>query len=217
MDQERPTARIGRPARTEGEKHTKEKIFEAAADLFAKQGYDKTSVREIAKAVGLTESAIYRHYPGKEAILEAIFAIAEEFIFTPLPIEQNEGEYAGESIFKGLLLPLPEIIRAAPMVHKIMRIMYFEMQHNQKIEDYFKKVYVDKATDYLEAIFRKQIQSGKIRPCDPRALARIFNAFRSEWTVQHFIMGSRKPIANEELKKDLEGPIKFFEQFLIPG
>jgi AcrR family transcriptional regulator len=217
MDNERAAAKIGRPARVQGEKHTKEKIFEAASELFAKQGYDRTSIRQIAKSVGLTESAVYRHYPGKEAILEAIFAYAESYIFTPLPIEQNQGEYAGESIFKGLLLPLPEIIKAAPIVTRIARIMYSEMYHNSKIHDYFRQAYVIKADDYLEALFKKQIELGKIRSCDPRSLARIFNAFRSEWVVQNFIMENEQPLDVATLKKDLEAPIKFFEQLLIPA
>ncbi len=69
--------KTGRPAKIPGEKHTREKIFDAAVDLFAEHGYDRTTVRDIAKAVGVTESAVYRHYPGKDAILEAIFEYVE--------------------------------------------------------------------------------------------------------------------------------------------
>ena len=53
--------------------NTKEKIFEAALDLFSKKGYDSVSLREIADNVGIKKSSIYSHYPSKEAILMDIF------------------------------------------------------------------------------------------------------------------------------------------------
>jgi AcrR family transcriptional regulator len=226
MDDKRPNTKIGRPAAVPGEKHTREKIFNAAIDLFAKEGYDRTSVRQIAESVGLTESAIYRHYPGKEAILEAIFAYAESRIYTPLPVEgnldgqdrggRNEAGHENVSIFRGLLAPLPEIISADPGVVKIVRIMYSEIHHNAKIRLYFRKEYVDRADDYLEELFRQCMEKGAIRACDPRALAQVFNAFRAEWAFKTYIVDHEETIDIDALKKNLETTILFFEQLLVP-
>jgi AcrR family transcriptional regulator len=52
----------GRPALVPGEKSTKEKIFDAAVELFAERGYDGVSIRDIAKAVGIRESSVYKHF-----------------------------------------------------------------------------------------------------------------------------------------------------------
>ncbi|NPA29007.1 MAG: TetR/AcrR family transcriptional regulator, partial [Epsilonproteobacteria bacterium] len=54
------------------QENTKQKIVEAAIDLIAEQGYKGASVRKIARAVGIRESAIYNHYENKEAILKSI-------------------------------------------------------------------------------------------------------------------------------------------------
>ncbi len=54
------------------EKSTRELIFEKAVKLFAEKGYHGTSMRELAKAVGIKESSIYNHFNGKSAIMEAI-------------------------------------------------------------------------------------------------------------------------------------------------
>lgn len=51
---------------------TKEKIVETALDLFSQRGYDGVSVRDIARAVGIRESSLYNHFPGKRAIFDAI-------------------------------------------------------------------------------------------------------------------------------------------------
>ena len=50
----------------------KQKIMEVAADLFAKKGYTETSVRELADAAGISSSALYYHFPSKNAVLELI-------------------------------------------------------------------------------------------------------------------------------------------------
>lgn len=217
MDKARRPSRMGRPVRTEGGKPTKDRIFEAAIDLFSRKGYDRTSVRQIAKAVGLTESAVYRHYPNKDAILEAIFAFAEKSIYTPLPIEEDLGGRGGMSLFRGLLAPLPAVIGAEASIVKIARIMYAEMLHDPKIRRYFQEAYVKKADDHLEALFRRGMERGVVRACDPRALARVFNAFRSEWAFQTYVLEHGKPIDPGQAEKDLEASIRFFEQFLVPG
>ena len=46
----------------------KGEILDAALDVFAERGYDGGSMREIASRVGVSEPALYRHFPGKEAL-----------------------------------------------------------------------------------------------------------------------------------------------------
>lgn len=51
---------------------TKERILEAALTLFAENGYDGTSVEQIATEVGIKAPSLYKHYKGKEDILNAL-------------------------------------------------------------------------------------------------------------------------------------------------
>ena len=53
---------------------TKAELMSAALRLFAAHGYEGTSVRAIARAVGLSESALYAHFDSKRAIFEAVLA-----------------------------------------------------------------------------------------------------------------------------------------------
>ncbi len=50
---------------------TRRELLEASLELFAEQGYFATSLRDIGRAVGIRESAIYHHFAGKEALFEA--------------------------------------------------------------------------------------------------------------------------------------------------
>ena len=51
---------------------TKERILETALELFAQSGYLGTSMSDIAARLGITKAALYKHYAGKQEILDRI-------------------------------------------------------------------------------------------------------------------------------------------------
>jgi len=208
--------KMGRPNKLEGEKSTKAKIFDAAIELFANKGFKGTSVREIANALGLTEGAVYRHFSSKDEILESIFAYTKEQVYMPLPIEQTLGTFQGQSIFRGLLEPLPNLIMNDPYLRKIGRIMFNEMNQNEKIGQYYLNEYTNKATDYIIVLFEKCMEAGSIRQCDVKSLALVFNSFRNDWAYQNFIVNKTELLDLEKIKKELNDVIEFFENVLIP-
>ena len=58
---------------------TRERILDIALELFTAQGYDKTSMREIAERLGFSKAAIYYHFASKEDILLALHLRLHEF------------------------------------------------------------------------------------------------------------------------------------------
>jgi AcrR family transcriptional regulator len=53
------------------EPNARERLVLAALDLFAEQGYDNTTVTQIAKRAGLTKTTFFRHFPDKREVLSA--------------------------------------------------------------------------------------------------------------------------------------------------
>ncbi|MEV5436783.1 helix-turn-helix domain-containing protein [Streptomyces sp. NPDC052682] len=53
--------------------NTRQRIQDVALELFAEQGYEKTSLREIAERLEVTKAALYYHFKTKEEILVSIF------------------------------------------------------------------------------------------------------------------------------------------------
>jgi len=51
---------------------TQTRIFAAARELFDENGTEGVSMRRIAEKVGITPMAIYKHYPDKDALLNAL-------------------------------------------------------------------------------------------------------------------------------------------------
>lgn len=50
------------------------RLLDAAARLFARFGFDKTSVEDIARAAGVSKGAVYLHWPSKLSLFEAVLA-----------------------------------------------------------------------------------------------------------------------------------------------
>jgi AcrR family transcriptional regulator len=59
---------------------TRERILQAAAELFTEQGYDATSLREIADRLGFTKAALYYHFQSKDEILRALLEPADAMV-----------------------------------------------------------------------------------------------------------------------------------------
>ena len=51
---------------------TKERILAAALEMFSKNGYAGTNIRELSASLGLVKSGVYKHYESKEAIWNAL-------------------------------------------------------------------------------------------------------------------------------------------------
>ena len=59
---------------------TRQRILDVASQLFAEQGYDATSLREIADRMGFTKAALYYHFQSKDEMLKALIDPAFEII-----------------------------------------------------------------------------------------------------------------------------------------
>ena len=76
----------------EGIMSTKDRILEEALTLFAENGYDGTGVEQIAEKVGIKAPSLYKHFKGKEDILNALIDSAEEYYEESFGSEQHIGE-----------------------------------------------------------------------------------------------------------------------------
>ncbi|MET7608474.1 TetR family transcriptional regulator [Streptomyces avermitilis] len=70
--------RRGRPSRTQTEAApaTRDRILEAAREEFSERGYEKTSVRGIAKAAGVDSALVHHYFGTKEQVFEAAIEVA---------------------------------------------------------------------------------------------------------------------------------------------
>ncbi|MEN0083557.1 MAG: TetR/AcrR family transcriptional regulator [Leifsonia sp.] len=79
MTQPGPTAPLERPTqRSQAKADRRAALLEAAAGLFAERGFNGVSLEELGAAVGVSGPAVYRHFPSKQAVLEALLVGVSE-------------------------------------------------------------------------------------------------------------------------------------------
>ncbi|GAA4833463.1 helix-turn-helix domain-containing protein [Kitasatospora terrestris] len=67
-------------------------LHAAALACFAERGYDATRTKHIAERAGMSEAALYRHYPSKEAIARALYAeTVEAYVRTLREVADGPG------------------------------------------------------------------------------------------------------------------------------
>ena len=73
-------------------RNTKEDILQASLRLFARAGFEATGMRAIAATVGIQPASVYKHFTGKQAILDAIVErMDERYNLTAAAIGMPEG------------------------------------------------------------------------------------------------------------------------------
>ena len=104
----RSAATAGRPLAGTGrhpdEGDTRERILDIAMDLFIEQGYDKTSLRQIADRLGFTQAAIYYHFAAKQDILVALHLRLHELARPAFEqLEEQAGPSGWAVVLRGLV------------------------------------------------------------------------------------------------------------------
>ena len=64
--------------RAEAKAERRAALLDAAARLFAERGFERVTLEDIGGAAGISGPAVYRHFPGKQAVLAAILLDASE-------------------------------------------------------------------------------------------------------------------------------------------
>lgn len=165
------------PEFSESPESTKDRIINASIDLFSINGYFETSIRDIAKYVGIKTSSIYYHFESKEAILNNILDLYMRVVSeNEIKNKWNEdrmtrkSDISVQNIMNYLFFKFdePNIDRN----RKIVKILCNEAFRNIKVRDYFgrQKNY---SFSYIRSVLDSLIETGKIPKCNTDKLAGV--------------------------------------------
>lgn len=140
-------------------------ILQAAIRLFARHGLDGTTVKAIGREAGVTDAAIYKHFPGKDAVALAVFAH-----YSDLYARLIDSLAAQDRSFRG---------RVDTLVAEIVRLhdddpfgfMLLGQRH-----EVFRKLPGEhrRPVQALTEFFASAVASGDLAPQDPRVSAAMF-------------------------------------------
>ncbi|MCZ3367005.1 MULTISPECIES: TetR/AcrR family transcriptional regulator [Methanobacterium] len=158
------------------EKNTKERIFESAIDLFAQKGFDATSMREIAEAVGIKKASLYSHYKSKNEIMDNIFEyFKKELIKMRPPEAQNldKIDKVTPEIFRQRA-NLTLYIFKNPVMEKIFRIISSEQYKDKRARMIVLECLIHEPYSFSRAVLEIMVKKGIINKIDPDIKAMEF-------------------------------------------
>lgn len=152
-------------------KTRRDQLLEQATLLFSNNGFEGTSMRMIARASGITEAAIYRHFDNKVHLYEEVIrAKAGVIDIGQLNQECTEGEEI-ESVLSRMA---HHILGLAVDDPQLMRLMF----HNSLERGAFSALlFMEVRLPYIQflaAQLQSRMESGEVRPIDPFITSRCF-------------------------------------------
>lgn len=159
------------------EKTTKERILDAALISFVENGYKGTNLRDFAAGLGLSKSALYRHYESKEAIWDALidkmevyyrehFGSAEHLPEIPKSCEE----------FLALVMRMVDFTIHDEKIILTRKLLLTEQFHDARVKALATEHFVNDTKAIFKGIFEKMMERSLIQKEDPDMLAFAFTS-----------------------------------------
>jgi AcrR family transcriptional regulator len=160
-----------RISRADQAEHRKKELIKVSLRLFSENGYDATSIRDIAKAAGVTEGLIYHYFRSKKDLLKTIVECS--VLDNPLDRYLKTAEQL--PLCEVLVRIGRDILESLRKKKEIFRLMLAEARLFEKDADYFipKLIYENNMTRF-GAFLKVRMKRGEIREMEPIILARQF-------------------------------------------
>jgi AcrR family transcriptional regulator len=186
---------------------TKERILAVALEMFSKNGYAGTNIRELSASLGLVKSGIYKHYESKEAIWNALL---DQMI-------AYYGEHFGSAehlppvpdSLEGLVDMTMQMVNFTVHDEKIVmtrKVLALEQFRDARARELATKHFLTGLTDMFARIFTGMMEKGLLRQDDPEMLAFAYTAPIS--ALIHLC--DREPERTEEALKQVEAFSRHF-------
>lgn len=191
---------------------TRERILAEALNLFAQHGFGGTSIRELARRVGLRESSLYNHFPGKAAILEAIMSE-----YGPASSASRLEEPRYRDLARDPAAFCRQYARdlvtqwSDPRERQFQKLITAERNRVPGLRAQFADQLYAREQRLMTDFFRGFVSAGLMATTDPREAARLFMAGLIYIRLEHFVMG-----AEPSPPKKVVEAIDQFLAFVLP-
>jgi AcrR family transcriptional regulator len=147
----------------------RQQILDLATELFARQGFQGTTTRQIAQQVHVNEAIIFRHFPTKE---ELYWAVIENQIRIRAGRARLEARLAAGGSDREVLTAIAEELLNRDVT--LSRLLLFTALENHELTHRFFRTHVTQYLELLSDFIRRGTAAGRFREVDPLLAARGF-------------------------------------------
>ena len=160
--------------------NTKQEILEASLDLFSIQGFEATSISQIAGAVGIRKASLYSHFESKQAILDALVKDVLEQYAAHSIFARTDWENPADTERRQVLTP----DTAAQMIQgqiryilhdyhisKARKMLVMEQFQNPELAKLQTKQNYSDVMQYFSGMMKYLIRQGVLAEDDPEIMA----------------------------------------------
>jgi TetR/AcrR family fatty acid metabolism transcriptional regulator len=162
---------MAKNGKNNSKEHTRNRIINSAKNLFAEQGYQKTTIVDISRQAGLSEAALYEYFHGKEDLLLTIPDMWVSELLRDLD-EQLFGIKGAVNKLRKYLWWYMRRVEQAPLDAKVVYLFLKTNANflNTEVYSNVKQLY-----SYLIEIFEEGCKNGEMKPeLSPRLARDLF-------------------------------------------
>lgn len=187
---------------------TKERIIYESLKLFSVHGFEAVSIRTIADKVGVTNSALYKHFVSKQAIFDALVEYSKERYLRRCTETVNE-EIRGVEQMKEVCISMFRYQTQDDWIVMFRRMLLIEQFRNPQMADIYKEFFITIPMKRQQEIFEALIAHGLMKKKNPEVLSMELYA---PFYMYHAIQRSE----DELTKLFAQHAEYFFENYIIP-
>ncbi len=199
--------------------NTREEILEAALDFFSVNGYEATSIAQIADAVGIRKASLYSHFANKQEILDTVvdntlkgYALHSIFAnpnWDDPEYTKHKAGMTAEDVAKQVQGQLCYILHD-PQVSRGRKMLTIEQFRNIELSQLQTKQNYTDVLNYYEGMMKFLIREGVLKDADPEIMASQFSSPITVWIN----LCDREPEREEEVMKLVrKHVIQFFDLY----
>ncbi len=194
--------------RMSGDKR-REQILQTAFDLFSHRGFSGTTTKDIARAAGVSEAMVFKHFSTKDELYAALLEAKKcREGLTEFPWESNEpllaAMKAGDDFGVFYHFALQALAKHQEDVAFMRMIFYSALEEHEMAERFFKD-FVGEIYKFLGAYLKKRQKAGAFRKIDTRIIVRAFLGMLIHHSLNNILWDKRRTllnIHNEEAAKN---------------
>ncbi|HET8667689.1 MAG TPA: TetR/AcrR family transcriptional regulator [Terriglobales bacterium] len=178
-------------------------ILETATDLFARQGYEGTTTRQIAEKAHVNEAIIFRHFPSKD---ELYWAVIELQCKLGKGRQHVEDQLASSGDVREVFVEIAtDFLGRRENDDRLGRLLLFSALENHRLSHRFFQTHIAEYYERLGVYIRERIEDGTFRSVNPLLAARAFMGMLVYHYMIQELFGGKKyhKMDNREVAEEL--------------